>query len=130
MSKANLLKKYKEEPKKNIKRNQKEELIKDYNGQTYWLSVDTDKFVNFPKWLNIVVGYGAEEMIFATESANRNNGFDPHRQFYLGLDFDIHHLQTRSKALKTLIYFINMVKIPAPAIEFGKRGTKMHAFAF
>jgi RNA polymerase sigma factor FliA len=31
MSKANLLKKYKEEPKKNIKRNQKEELIKEYS---------------------------------------------------------------------------------------------------
>lgn len=30
MSKSNLLKKYKEEPKKNIKRNQKEELIKEY----------------------------------------------------------------------------------------------------
>jgi RNA polymerase sigma factor FliA len=30
MSKANLLKKYKEEPKKNVKRNQKEELIKEY----------------------------------------------------------------------------------------------------
>lgn len=30
MSKANLLKKYKDEPKKNIKRNQKEELIKEY----------------------------------------------------------------------------------------------------
>jgi RNA polymerase sigma factor for flagellar operon FliA len=31
MSKANLLKKYKDEPKKNIKRNQKEELIKEYS---------------------------------------------------------------------------------------------------
>jgi len=31
MSKANLLKKYKEEPKKNIKRNQKEELIREYS---------------------------------------------------------------------------------------------------
>ncbi len=30
MSKSNLLKKYKEEPKKNIKRNQKEELIREY----------------------------------------------------------------------------------------------------
>ncbi len=30
MSKVNLLKKYKEEPKKNVKRNQKEELIKEY----------------------------------------------------------------------------------------------------
>jgi RNA polymerase sigma factor for flagellar operon FliA len=31
MSKSNLLKKYKEEPKKNIKRNQKEELIREYS---------------------------------------------------------------------------------------------------
>lgn len=31
MSKTNLLKKYKDEPKKNIKRNQKEELIKEYS---------------------------------------------------------------------------------------------------
>ncbi len=31
MSKTNILKKYKEEPKKNIKRNQKEELIKEYS---------------------------------------------------------------------------------------------------
>lgn len=108
----------------------KEELIKDYNGQTYWLSVDMDKFMPFPKWLNMAVGYGAEEMIFAAESANRSNGFDPHRQFYLGLDFDIHHIQTKSKALKTLIYFVNMIKLPAPALEFSRKGTKTHAFAF
>ncbi len=108
----------------------KEELIKDYNGQTYWLSVDMDKFMAFPKWLNLAIGYGAEEMIFATESANRSNGFDPHRQFYLGLDFDIHHIQTRSKALKTLLYFVNMVRLPAPAIEFSRRGTNVQAFTF
>jgi uncharacterized protein YfiM (DUF2279 family) len=30
-----------------------EELLKDYNGQTQWLSVDMDKFMSFPKWLNI-----------------------------------------------------------------------------
>ncbi|NJM25882.1 MAG: DUF2279 domain-containing protein, partial [Bacteroidia bacterium] len=41
------------------------EVLKDYNGQTYWLSVDVDKFIQFPRWLNIAVGYGAEEMITA-----------------------------------------------------------------
>ena len=26
-----------------------EEIFKDYNGQTYWLSFDMDKFIKFPK---------------------------------------------------------------------------------
>ena len=37
------------------------EILKDYNGQTYWLSFDMDKFIKFPKWLNIAIGHGAED---------------------------------------------------------------------
>lgn len=33
------------------------ELLKDYNGQTYWICADMDKFMKFPKWLNLAVGY-------------------------------------------------------------------------
>jgi len=44
-----------------------ESLIKDYNGQTYWLSVNPSSFLKkdskFPKWLNISFGYGATGMI-------------------------------------------------------------------
>ena len=43
-----------------------EQILKDYNGQTYWLSANIYSFAkstSFPKWLNIAVGYGAEGMI-------------------------------------------------------------------
>ncbi|MBP6558271.1 MAG: DUF2279 domain-containing protein, partial [Flavobacterium sp.] len=43
-----------------------EQILKDYNGQTYWLSTNIPSFAKtskIPKWLNIVIGYGAEGMI-------------------------------------------------------------------
>ena len=107
-----------------------EEIVKDYNGQSYWLSVDMDKFVRFPKWINIAVGYGAEEMIYARDSQNLTAGYNPSRQFYLSLDFDLTAIQTTSKLLKSLIFFANMIKLPGPAIGFSKKGTEAYAFYF
>ena len=106
------------------------ELVKDYNGQTYWLSVDIDKFTPFPKWLNIAVGYGAQDMVYARDRENENYGYNPHRQYYLGLDLDLSSIKTRSKWLKTLLYVVNIVRLPAPALEFSPQGTKFHAFYF
>lgn len=106
------------------------EILKDYNGQTYWLSFDIDKFIRFPKWLNIAVGYGAEDMIYANIKSNRLNGFDPYRQYYLSLDLDLTAIKTNSKAVRTLIFFANMIKIPTPTVEFSSRGTKFHWLYF
>ncbi len=106
------------------------EIVKDYNGQTYWLSVDLDKFIAFPRWLNIAVGYGAEDMIYARDGENAAHGLRPFRQYYLALDFDVTAVQTRSKLVKTLLYVVNMVRLPAPALELSQRGSKFHAFYF
>ncbi len=106
------------------------ELLKDYNGQTYWLSVDMDKFVRFPKWINLAVGYGAEEMIYANDSQNQAVGYDPYRQFYVSIDFDLTCIHTRSKVVKGLIFFANMIKLPGPTISFSKKGTQAYAFYF
>jgi hypothetical protein len=107
------------------------EILKDYNGQTYWLSVDMDKFIRFPKWLNLAAGYGAQGMIYARDRQNIEAGYrDPYRQYYLSLDFDLSAIKTRSKVVKTLIFVANMIKIPAPAIEFSSRGTRFHALHF
>lgn len=49
-----------------------EQILKDYNGQTYWLSVNLYSFAKtskIPKWLNLALGYGADGMI----TANRQN---------------------------------------------------------
>ena len=106
------------------------EILKDYNGQTYWFSVDMDKFMPFPKWLNLAVGYGANGMVSADDQQNRALGYTPIRQYYLALDFDLTAIHTRSKAVKTLIFIANMVRLPAPAIEFSPHSTRFYAFYF
>ena len=43
-----------------------EEFLKDYNGQTYWLSANINSFLkteSIPNWLNVAFGYGAEGML-------------------------------------------------------------------
>ena len=107
-----------------------EEMIKDYNGQTIWLSVDVDKFIKFPKWLNLAVGYGAENMIYANDSQNIEQGLYPYRQLYLSLDVDLTAIKSRSKVVNTLIYFANMIKLPAPAIEFSQGKPKVYLFNY
>jgi hypothetical protein len=112
-----------------------EEMFKDYNGQTFWLSIDVDKFLpkgnRYPKWLNLAVGYGAEDMIFAQDSQNLQAGLQPHRQFYLSLDLDLTSIKTKSKFLKTLIFFVNMFHLPAPAISFSSaKGVKFHSWYY
>ncbi len=107
-----------------------EEFLKDYNGQTYWLSVDADKFFRFPKWINLAVGYGAQEMIYSNSSANKAIGLQPYRQYYLSIDFDLTAIKTKSKFINSLLYFANMIKLPAPALEFSKHGVKAHPFYF
>ena len=106
------------------------EIVKDYNGQTYWLSFDVDKFTSFPGWLNISLGYGAHEMAFARDHQNEAMELNPYRQYYLGLDLDLTAIRTRSKVLKTLLYVANAIRLPAPALEFSPRGTKFHPFFF
>jgi hypothetical protein len=106
------------------------ELFKDYNGQTYWLSINLDKFFRFPKWLNLAVGYGADGMVYARDEDNEAAGYDAYRQFYLGIDFDLSHISTKSKAFNTLLYVVNMIRLPAPAIEFSEKGTAFRFFQF
>jgi len=106
------------------------EMLKDYNGQTYWLSFDMDKFIKFPKWLNLAVGYGADGMVYANDSSNKAMGYESYRQFYFTLDPDLTAIQTRSKALKTLFFFVSLIKLPSPTLEFSQKGTKFHAFYY
>jgi hypothetical protein len=103
-------------------------VFKDYNGQTHWLSIDMDKFISFPKWLNLAVGYGAEGMIYGRDYQNKEVGLTPQREYYLALDFDLTAIRTRSKFLRSLIFLANTIKIPAPTIELTRRGARFDAF--
>lgn len=102
-------------------RNFIEESIKDYNGQTYWLSANIWSFAKeskIPKWLNIAIGYGAENMITGDAMLNDNR----FRQFYLSLDLDLTKIKTKSKFLKSLFETVNFIKIPAPTLIYSSNG--------
>ncbi|EKT3962571.1 DUF2279 domain-containing protein [Flavobacterium psychrophilum] len=105
-----------------------EQVLKDYNGQTYWLSANVHSF--FPnskisKWLNVAVGYGAEGMISGNKGiSDLNSSFEDkrHRQFYLSLDADLTKIKTKSHFLKTIFSILNTIKIPAPSVELTSNG--------
>ena len=114
-----------------------EQILKDYNGQTYWFSANIYSFSKkskIPKWFNIALGYGAEGMI--GENADKNMVIFPskpekYRQFYLSLDLDLTKISTKSHFLKTVFSVLNTVKIPAPTLEYSpQRGFKFYALYF
>ncbi|OZI06983.1 DUF2279 domain-containing protein [Siphonobacter sp. BAB-5385] len=102
-----------------------ESWLKDYNGQTYWLSMNPASFqapdertVRWPKLLNIAVGYGIDNMIAADYEKSIALGRRPVRQFFISPDLDLTRIPTHSDLLKSLLFLANCLKIPAPAIEF------------
>jgi hypothetical protein len=107
-----------------------EQIVKDYNGQTYWVSVNIASFLNdetkFPKFLNLAFGYGATGMTGGTSnpvmvnSAGNVITFERERRYYLSLDLDLTKIKTHSYFLKAVFETIGFLKIPAPGIEFGK----------
>ena len=110
-----------------------EELLKDYNGQTYWLSFDIHAFAKesrFPKWLNLALGYGAQNMVFARNEQNSAAGFENFRQYYFGIDFDLSYIKTDKKWLRALLFIGDMIRLPAPAIEISKNKIKGRLFYY
>ena len=114
-----------------------EQILKDYNGQTYWLSVNLYSFSkgsNLPKWLNLAFGYGAEGM--TTGNIGNSAQISPQnperfRQFYLSFDVDLNKINTKSHLLKTIFTVFNTIKIPAPTIEYSvNEGFKAHFLYF
>jgi hypothetical protein len=120
--------------------NWKESWLKDYNGQTYWLSVNLASFMKkdtkFPHWLNVAVGYGADGMTGGSynppyiDANGWQINFVRYRQVYLSLDADLTRIPVKSKFLKTVFNAIGFIKIPAPSIEFNRWGVGSHLVGF
>jgi len=122
-----------------------ERFFKDYNGQTLWLSANISDFLSpanerFPKWLNVAIGFGAENLYGGTdniwESGENTFVLDPaiyprYQQFYLSLDIDLTKIKTKNHFLRTVFHTINLIKIPAPALEINSLGrVRFHPLHF
>lgn len=116
-------------------------VFKDYNAQTYWLSANLYSFlkndhIKFPKWLNIAVGHGSENLFggfgntWSVEDASYRlsaTDFPRYRQFYLSFDIDLARLPIKNRFLKFLIGAVNWIKIPSPTLEINTLGkVKFH----
>ena len=119
-----------------------EKLLKDYNGQTYWSSINIRSFFpnsSFPAWLNLAVGYGSRTLLGGYENSwmdangqvvNRSD-IKRYRRIYLSLDLDLTKIKTEKKGLKTVFSILNVLKFPAPSIEFNTMGkARMHPIYF
>jgi hypothetical protein len=117
-----------------------ERMFKDYNGQTYWLSMNISSVFNcrnnFPKWLDLSVGYGAEGMIGGSynpvydKNGNAYPRFERYRQFYFSLDADLWRIKNLPRFLQVFTRTFGFIKIPFPALEFSKDGVKGYYLYF
>ena len=116
-------------------------LLTDHNAQTYWLSFNLNaisKVPRIPAWLNIAVGYGADNMFGPYENIGYRSGvitFDRtdlkrYRQWYLAPDIDLTKIKTSRKGLKTLLFVLNSIKVPLPTLELSEGKLKAHAIHF
>lgn len=117
-------------------------LLKDYNAQTYWLSINLKKslpYAYLPPWLNLAIGAGSQGMLggFGNRAIDDQGNvvFDRgdirrYRQWYLSLDIDLSKINTGSKVLRTVFDLVNVLKMPLPALEYSKGTFKGRALAF
>lgn len=120
-----------------------ERMLKDYNGQTYWLSANLRSFFknsHLPPWLNLAVGYGAGGML----GGFTNQWTDPPtnlpvdlsstvprlRQWYIAPDIDFTRIKTRNKFLRSVFFCLNAFKLPSPTLALTNGKLRVYGLYF
>lgn len=117
-----------------------ERVIKDYNGQTYWLSVNPGSFrpksARILPWLNVALGYSGFGMLGGAANPDFNAAGDAlprmerYRRYFLSFDVDLTRIPTNSGFLRTIFSTFGFVKIPAPAVEYSRGDLHWHWLVF
>jgi len=111
--------------------NFQEQILKDYNGQTYWLSANLHAFFkksNIPKWINIAFGYGANGMLNGSKDIDNQllTNSQRYHQYYLSFDVNLNNIKTDSHFLKTVLSVLNSIKVPFPTLELSNKRCVFH----
>jgi uncharacterized protein YfiM (DUF2279 family) len=108
-----------------------ERYLKDYNGQTYWLSVAPKTLFpksRIPAWLQVSIGTGVEGLFGGYENkATDQNGnitflrtdIPRCRQWFLAPDIDLTKIKTNKKGLKLALQLLNVFKFPTPSLQYS-----------
>lgn len=111
--------------------------LKDYNAQTIWASFNIHSFLRkgnkWPQWLNIAAGYSGENMYGGNDNTWTIEGskfdlditnpeFRRYKQVFIALDLDLNRIKVKNHFVKTVFSFLNVFKLPSPALEINTRG--------
>lgn len=121
---------YAEQSNGYLGRNILDSYFNDYNGHTYWLSINANKLMmkdKLPPWLNIAAGYSANGMFGAFENIDSYRSViipetERYRQYLISLDVDWPKINTQSGFLNTMCKLLVFIKLPFPALEFNSKG--------
>ena len=117
-----------------------ERLLKDYNGQTYWLSFSPGTFLkntSFPNWLCFSFGYsvdaklkGDEEIYFNFHENGTSTSYQSEREFLFSMDVDLSRLPAKKTWVKRVLKQLNHLKIPFPAVQLSNGKIQGKPFYF
>ncbi len=119
-----------------------ERFLKDYNGQTYWLSTNLKSFFphsKIPAWLAVSFGTGVEGLFGATENIGKDKQgniefYRPdvkrYRQWFLAPDIDLTKIKTNKKGIKFVLMVLNLFKFPTPSLEYSNGRVKFNWIHF
>lgn len=103
-------------------------LLKDYNGQTYWMSFSPSNFMKsckVPDWLCFSVGYSLNQKLVGDQEVYLDNStnitYHSQREWLLSLDIDFSRLPIKRTWLKVVCKQLNYIKIPFPALIYSNQ---------
>ena len=113
-----------------------ERFLKDYNGQTYWLSFSPSSFMKntrFPNWLCFSIGYGIDSRIVGgstTYLSETGSVFKSKQEYFLSMDIDFKKFPVKNKTVKGILTSLNYIKIPGPTISIKGNRFKFYPVYF
>ncbi|MFI5222553.1 MAG: DUF2279 domain-containing protein [Bacteroidia bacterium] len=96
-------------------------LTDDYDGHIYWLSADVHNLLPhnlkkfWPAFLNIAGGYGVDRYLHNV--VYPDNWLPIQRKFFIGFDFNLSSIKTKSKSLNGILRIVDKYKFPAPGFK-------------
>ena len=106
-----------------------QQIFKDYNGQTYWLTFNLNQLlnqkINFFNYVDFAVGYSIDGFTGAHENPiiatcpchyDQCNNLERKSQFLFSLDLNTDKIKSKNKVFKFLLAPFDIVKVPFPAV--------------
>ncbi|MEC9209235.1 MAG: DUF2279 domain-containing protein [Bacteroidota bacterium] len=113
-----------------------ERVLKNYNGQTYWVTFNMKSLLNienenFPNWLSFALGYGADFMAGPYHQYPEDGKtIFRKRQYFVSIDVDLNKIKTKSKIVNSVLHTFGFLKFPAPGVQYRNGNIYFHPVCY